>query len=710
MNTVGILTPDDYSKLYHTDKNGHIWVDGRGLPIPLTQTLNNHVDLVTPERLFNSMQTRGRVLPQVIPVSRQPINSTQIGAESPPTNDPTSPIMEHSIPMGNEEDPSVTLVKGLATDPNISEGLLSKSWNAVTRLFTPDRTDFKTTQDQDDSSSTSSAFNHQGAAASPILSTGNGHQASALTHDSAPSYHQMPLATQSASTTSTHQGETPQDSTKLKMAAGYLSQEEFDRKLNKHKERLNLEFKTMKSQLMTHHNVQFECDKKTMKQEFDSVLQRQREAHHRQMSDLQNQLAAFQLELTRLNESRARDPPPPVPPPNYPPPPPIASADPGTSVLNNSLIEVMGAFNQSMNQQCHVLQESLRQSHLASKEHYLSSATPCDGSDPKKFESWIEDVNRLAVVADKSPQMVAITTSKGNLHKYIIDLRQEDLTWVQIKKKLFERFSECGSSTMAKHRLAKLKQEDLAMHTYIAEFTKITEQAYSMHPDDPGTQTLTTTFIEGVNNVHVKNKLRGYPIGTLKAMFDNAINEDHKQKIRAIDFKDQNKSSSIFNTEINAVGSNKCFRCNKEGHFAKDCLLNRDKTQYNKYSSDPKTKGSENPIEQLSRVVTDLAAQVKRLQTPSHSSGIYQKSYQHKSSYRDNRDRRDQRHSDKRHHKDSRDHRHRRDHHQRSHNKPYTKVHEVEAQSDCDSECSYKSESESDPSDQDTSPMEDSKN
>ena len=105
MNTVGILTPDDYSKLYYTDKNGHIWVDGRGPPIPLTQNLNNHVDLVTPDRLFNSMQTRGRVLPQVIPVSRQPINSTQIGAESPSTNDPTSPIMEHSIPRAMRKIP-----------------------------------------------------------------------------------------------------------------------------------------------------------------------------------------------------------------------------------------------------------------------------------------------------------------------------------------------------------------------------------------------------------------------------------------------------------------------------------------------------------------------------------------------------------------------------------------------------------------------------
>ena len=213
------------------------------------------------------------MLPQVIPVSRHPVSSTQIGAESPPTNDPTSPIMEHTMPMSNEEDPSVTLVKGLATDPNISEGLLSKSWNAVTRLFTPGRTHYKTTQDQDDSSSTSSGFNHQGAAVSPILRTENGHRASALIHDSAPSYHQMPLTTHSASTTGPHQGETSKDPTTLKITAGYLRQEKFDRKLSKHKERLNLEFKTMKSQLMTHHNVQFECDKKTMKQEFDSVLQ-----------------------------------------------------------------------------------------------------------------------------------------------------------------------------------------------------------------------------------------------------------------------------------------------------------------------------------------------------------------------------------------------------------------------------------------------------
>ena len=94
MNTVGILTPDDYSKLYHTDKNGHIWVDGRGLPIPLTQTLINHVDLVTPDRLFNSMQTRGRVLPQVIPVSRQQITAHRLELS-------LHPQMTQPVPLWN---------------------------------------------------------------------------------------------------------------------------------------------------------------------------------------------------------------------------------------------------------------------------------------------------------------------------------------------------------------------------------------------------------------------------------------------------------------------------------------------------------------------------------------------------------------------------------------------------------------------------------
>ena len=44
-------------------------------------------------------------------------------------------------------------------------------------------------------------------------------------------------------------------------------------------------------------------------------------------------------------------------------------------------------------------------------------------------------------------------------------------------------------------------------------------------------------FIEGVQNPHVKNKLRSYQVKILKDIFGHAIQEDQKQKIRVLDFR-----------------------------------------------------------------------------------------------------------------------------------------------------------------------------
>ena len=52
------------------------------------------------------------------------------------------------------------------------------------------------------------------------------------------------------------------------------------------------------------------------------------------------------------------------------------------SMMNNSLVEVMDVINRPMTNQYSVLQDTLRQSQLASKELYLSNAKSCDGKDP----------------------------------------------------------------------------------------------------------------------------------------------------------------------------------------------------------------------------------------------------------------------------------------------------------------------------------------
>ena len=57
-----------------------------------------------------------------------------------------------------------------------------------------------------------------------------------------------------------------------------------------------------------------------------------------------------------------------------------------------SLVEVMDVLNRSMTNQYAILQETLRQSQSASKEHYLSRAQSHDGKNPQEFGTWLDEV------------------------------------------------------------------------------------------------------------------------------------------------------------------------------------------------------------------------------------------------------------------------------------------------------------------------------
>ena len=86
-----------------------------------------------------------------------------------------------------------------------------------------------------------------------------------------------------------------------------------------------------------------------------------------------------------------------------PPPPPLHLYSQNISPTNSSLVEVMHSLNRSTTNQYTVLQETLRQSQSASKEHYLSNAQSCNRKDTKQFGMWINEVSRLATICDKNP-------------------------------------------------------------------------------------------------------------------------------------------------------------------------------------------------------------------------------------------------------------------------------------------------------------------
>ena len=207
-----------------------------------------------------------------------------------------------------------------------------------------------------------------------------------------------------------------------------------------------------------------ECSKQYLKSEFDHKLRHQTVTQTETVNTLRQHIDQLGPQLQHQQAATQHVHPVPHVPPfqdtTVPPHHPQYHYDHNVSQLNKSLVEVIFVLNRSMTIQYMVLQETLRQSQSASKEHYLSNAQSCNGKNPKEFGMCLDEVSRLATICDKNPMEVALVISKGTLHKYINELVSSGMSWLPMKAQLQERFLECGSTTMAKHKLTQLKQSE----------------------------------------------------------------------------------------------------------------------------------------------------------------------------------------------------------------------------------------------------------
>ena len=214
---------------------------------------------------------------------------------------------------------------------------------------------------------------------------------------------------------------------------------------------------------------------------------------------------------------------------------------PNQSMVNESLIHIMEKFEKSFQLQNEIISQSLEQNKTSAKEHYISSAKTFDGKDPKEFNDWLENVNRLSRISGEDLLEVALATSTGHLHKYISELIGLGFDWKVIKSKTQEGFSEFGSSIVAQNKLTSFTRNRMDMHEYISEFTSIMDHAHSIKPTDTASAILASNFIDGIQSPHIKNKLRSYTTQNMSELYGFALKEDQKQKIRELDF-DTNSS------------------------------------------------------------------------------------------------------------------------------------------------------------------------
>ena len=128
-----------------------------------------------------------------------------------------------------------------------------------------------------------------------------------------------------------------------------------------------------------------------------------------------------------------------------------------------------------------------------------------------------------------------------------------------MKPLLQERFSERGNSTMAKYKLTLFRQTHLAMHEYISILSDLVEHAYTCTPSHPASMILASNFIEGIMNPYIKNEIRSCKISNLQDIFKFVLEEDQKQKIRALDF--ETKPDTIAHCDIQVIKGSSCYKC-----------------------------------------------------------------------------------------------------------------------------------------------------
>ena len=232
--------------------------------------------------------------------------------------------------------------------------------------------------------------------------------------------------------------------------------------------------------------------------------------------------------------------------------------------------------------------DQMKTQNQISIQNQLTLAPSYDGADPKQFNTWLDNVKRLAIQFGESYGNVALYTSRGTLYRFLQEQNTLKLEWKDCVPKLRETFSDCTSKAEAQERLATIKQNGKSLHGYIDNFTELLSQAHNKEPKDFGTDMLANIFIGGIDseNQHMRFKLRQFSGTTLDEYFMEALKLQKSQNLRKIDYGSKQETETL---EVNAIRSNNftCFTCGSPNHFAKDCP-DQPKQQQNPSYSNPK--------------------------------------------------------------------------------------------------------------------------
>ena len=133
MSHFDITCPEDYQKYFHVNEQGHVWLDGRNNPIPLSQELTTRINSIPPHTLWSGRHTKSGVHSKdTQPNKGGPHNSTGKTQALPSLDTLTSPISTDQEMHGE-------IVQGVLDDPKIPRSLVGAAWERTRNNFNPNK-------------------------------------------------------------------------------------------------------------------------------------------------------------------------------------------------------------------------------------------------------------------------------------------------------------------------------------------------------------------------------------------------------------------------------------------------------------------------------------------------------------------------------------------------------------------------------------------
>ena len=271
--------------------------------------------------------------------------------------------------------------------------------------------------------------------------------------------------------------------------------------------------------------------------------------------------------------------------------------------LNTSMRDHIQLTARAQKQNAEALERLNQSTRQRDHDHMFVAIEPYDGTDPKKFEPWIEQIEIACRISNRDPRIAVLAKSIGAVTEVVRSMKS-GLSWVEFKNELKRCFSENKTRVHAAALFDNLrKQEDNEnLRSYIHKYSKLHREATGISCEEEFDTQKKLHFLSRLRNSNISVKIsqsaefEKFDKYSLTDCMEKALLLESRLQIRemvtqareAVDAKTpevMEVDTKIIEKEeeINTIPEDKpinrseaasvCFKCGGCGCYGKECAV-----------------------------------------------------------------------------------------------------------------------------------------